>query len=212
MAEDHRPNVFRDLGQSSAIIVLSGFILTFGPQFILGYLGMPRQYHVYPPEFQVLNVLSSAGASILAVGYLFVGIYLTASLFWGEVPVTTPGDRSRVDDAIAAAATLRDAAGRDRGGVSIRGGRLKLSDSVAAHAGSHGTHAAHHRDLQHHFDSLDQQHEAATLGMWLFLITEVLFFGGLFLAYMLYRVWYPVAWAEASRELDIVLGPSTPPC
>ena len=42
--------------------------------------------------------------------------------------------------------------------------------------------------------------------MWMFLITEVLFFGGLFLAYMLYRVWYPVAWAEASRELDIVLG------
>ena len=42
--------------------------------------------------------------------------------------------------------------------------------------------------------------------MWLFLITEVLFFGGLFLAYMLYRVWYPAAWAEASRELDIVLG------
>ncbi len=42
--------------------------------------------------------------------------------------------------------------------------------------------------------------------MWLFLITEVLFFGGLFLAYTLYRIWYPVAWAEASRELDIVLG------
>jgi len=81
-----------------------------------------------------------------------------------------------------------------------------LSDAIAAHADPHGTHAAHHRDLQHHFDSLDQQHEAATLGMWLFLITEVLFFGGLFLAYMLYRVWYPVAWAEASRELDIVLG------
>ena len=80
-----------------------------------------------------------------------------------------------------------------------------MSDAIAAHAGSHGTHA-HHNDLQHHFDSLEQQHEAATLGMWLFLITEVLFFGGLFLAYMLYRVWYPVAWAEASRELDIVLG------
>ena len=46
-----------------------GFNLTFGPQFILGYLGMPRRYHVYPDEFQVLNVLSSAGASILAVGY-----------------------------------------------------------------------------------------------------------------------------------------------
>jgi cytochrome c oxidase subunit III len=81
-----------------------------------------------------------------------------------------------------------------------------LSDAIAAHAGSHGTHTAHHPDLQHHFDTLDQQHEAATLGMWLFLITEVLFFGGLFLAYMLYRVWYPQAWAEASLELDIVLG------
>jgi cytochrome c oxidase subunit 1 len=68
----------------AAIIVLAGFNLTFGPQFILGYLGMPRRYHVYPDEFQVLNVLSSAGASILAVGYLLVGIYLTVSLFKGE--------------------------------------------------------------------------------------------------------------------------------
>jgi cytochrome c oxidase subunit 1 len=67
-----------------AIIVLAGFILTFGPQFILGYLGMPRRYHAYPDEYQVLNVLSSAGASILAVGYLFIGIYLMASLFWGK--------------------------------------------------------------------------------------------------------------------------------
>ena len=81
-----------------------------------------------------------------------------------------------------------------------------MSDAIAAHADSHGSHAVHHHDLQHHFDSLEQQHEAATLGMWLFLITEVLFFGGLFLAYTLYRIWYPVAWAEASRELDIVLG------
>ena len=68
----------------AAIIVFVGFNLTFGPQFILGYVGMPRRYHVYPPEFQVLNVLSSAGASILAVGYLLVAIYLVASLFWGE--------------------------------------------------------------------------------------------------------------------------------
>ena len=56
----------------AAMIVFVGFNLTFVPQFILGYLGMPRRYHVYPPEFQVLNVLSSAGASILAVGYLLV--------------------------------------------------------------------------------------------------------------------------------------------
>jgi cytochrome c oxidase subunit 1 len=69
--------------QVGAIVVLAGFYLTFGPQFILGYLGMPRRYHVYPDEYQVLNVLSSAGASILAVGYLIVGIYLMASLFKG---------------------------------------------------------------------------------------------------------------------------------
>jgi cytochrome c oxidase subunit 3 len=79
-----------------------------------------------------------------------------------------------------------------------------LSDAAAAHAGAHG--GVHHADLQHHFDSLEQQHEAATLGMWLFLITEVMFFGGLFLAYMLYRVWYPEAWSEASLELNVVLG------
>ena len=68
----------------AAVIVFVGFNLTFGPQFILGYLGMPRRYHVYPEEFQVLNVLSSAGASILAVGYILVAIYLVASIFWGE--------------------------------------------------------------------------------------------------------------------------------
>jgi len=81
-----------------------------------------------------------------------------------------------------------------------------LSDAAAAHAGAHGSGHAHHPAQQHHFDSLEQQHEAATLGMWLFLVTEVLFFGGLFLAYMLYRVWYPAAWAEGSNELDVQLG------
>ncbi len=53
---------------------------------------------------------------------------------------------------------------------------------------------------------MEQQAEAATLGMWIFLVTEVMFFGGLFTAYLLYRVWYPEAWSEGSEELDIVLG------
>lgn len=60
--------------------------------------------------------------------------------------------------------------------------------------------------LKHHFDDLGQQHEAAMLGMWLFLGTELLFFGGLFTAYMLYRVWYPETFGAASRTLDITLG------
>jgi cytochrome c oxidase subunit 3 len=79
-----------------------------------------------------------------------------------------------------------------------------LSDAAAAHLDPHAH--AHHPAQQHHFDTLEQQHEASTLGMWLFLVTEVMFFGGLFTAYLLYRVWYPDAWAEGSLELDIVLG------
>jgi len=67
-------------------------------------------------------------------------------------------------------------------------------------------HHPHHPALAHHFDSLDQQKEAATLGMWVFLVTEVLFFGGLFATYAIYRAWYPAAFAAASHELDVTLG------
>jgi len=66
--------------------------------------------------------------------------------------------------------------------------------------------ATHHPALAHHFDSLEEQREASTLGMWVFLVTEVLFFGGLFLTYSVYRSWYPPAFAAASHELDVVLG------
>lgn len=68
----------------SALFIFAGFNLTFFPQFILGYLGMPRRYHAYAPEFQALNVLSTAGASILAVGYLLPLAYLLWSLRYGR--------------------------------------------------------------------------------------------------------------------------------
>jgi cytochrome c oxidase subunit 1 len=74
----------------SALIVFIGFNLTFFPQFILGYMGMPRRYAAYPPEFQVLNVLSSAGASILAVGFILPAIYFIWSLKFGEVAGPNP--------------------------------------------------------------------------------------------------------------------------
>jgi cytochrome c oxidase subunit III len=67
-------------------------------------------------------------------------------------------------------------------------------------------HDYHPAALAHHFDDLGQQHEAATLGMWVFLVTEVLFFGGLFLVYSIYRWKYSAAFAAASHELDILLG------
>ncbi|MFL6528522.1 MAG: cytochrome c oxidase subunit I [Chthoniobacterales bacterium] len=78
------------LARLSAITIFLGFNLTFFPQFILGYLGMPRRYHVYAPEFQVLNVLSSAGASILAVGYLLPLAYLLWSWKYGKVAGPNP--------------------------------------------------------------------------------------------------------------------------
>lgn len=76
--------------RAAAIIIFIGFNLTFLPQFVLGYLGMPRRYHVYPPEFQVLNVLSTAGASILAVGYILPLLYLIPSLWRGKVAGPNP--------------------------------------------------------------------------------------------------------------------------
>jgi cytochrome c oxidase subunit I len=74
----------------SALVVFLGFNLTFFPQFVLGYLGMPRRYHAYPPEFQVLNVMSTAGASILGVGYLMPLIYLMWSMRYGPLAPSNP--------------------------------------------------------------------------------------------------------------------------
>jgi cytochrome c oxidase subunit 1 len=68
----------------AAVMLFLGFNFTFFPQYLLGIAGMPRRYHAYPPEFQMLNVLSSAGAVILALGYLLPLIYLTWSLRYGQ--------------------------------------------------------------------------------------------------------------------------------
>lgn len=69
-----------------------------------------------------------------------------------------------------------------------------------------GAHAAQHPALQHHFESLSQQKEASTLGMWTFLLTEILFFGGLFMAYLLYRTWYHDAFVAASSSIALSWG------
>ena len=74
----------------SALTIFVGFNLTFFPQFIVGYLGMPRRYHAYPPEFQIWNVLSTAGAAVLAVGYALPAFYLLYSLFNGRKAEANP--------------------------------------------------------------------------------------------------------------------------
>jgi cytochrome c oxidase subunit 1 len=78
------------LSKLSAVTSFIGFNLTFMPQFILGYLGMPRRYHSYPPEYQVLNVLSTAGATVLGFGFLLPLIYLAWSLKYGAIAGNNP--------------------------------------------------------------------------------------------------------------------------
>jgi len=77
-------------GRLAALLVFAGFNLTFFPQFILGYMGMPRRYWQYPPEFQVLNVLSTAGSTILAVGYVLPMIYFLWSMRYGKIVGDNP--------------------------------------------------------------------------------------------------------------------------
>ncbi|MEK6398923.1 MAG: cbb3-type cytochrome c oxidase subunit I, partial [Terriglobus sp.] len=74
----------------AAVVTFIGFILTFFPQFIVGYLGMPRRYAAYPPEYQVLNVLSTAGATVLGVGYMLPLFYLAWSLKYGAIAGSNP--------------------------------------------------------------------------------------------------------------------------
>ena len=80
-----------------------------------------------------------------------------------------------------------------------------MSNGIAHAEGAspmHGHDHAHHPALQHHFSTMAQQREAGVLGMWVFLLTEVLFFGGLFIVYTLYRMWYYEAFAAASKSID----------
>ncbi len=128
------------LARVSAIILFFGFNLTFFPQFILGYLGMPRRYHSYPPEFQVLNVMSTAGASILALGYLLPMIYLVWSLKYGPVAGPNPWPATGTGMENRFAATDREFPGNSGshvGAVRFRtppgsGFKSRLNRSIAA--------------------------------------------------------------------------------
>src|SRR4026208_522070 len=79
-----------------------------------------------------------------------------------------------------------------------------MADVMNSHATTPDAHG--HRSLQHHFENMEQQREAGTLGMWVFLVTEIMFFGGMLFAYTLYRSLYPAAFASASNHLDLTLG------
>lgn len=78
------------LGRIAALVTFIGFNFTFFPQFLLGYLGQPRRYHAYPPEFQIFHVFSTAGASILAVGYMMPLLYFVWSIRYGKKAPSNP--------------------------------------------------------------------------------------------------------------------------
>jgi cytochrome c oxidase subunit 1 len=84
-------------GRAAALLVFAGFVLTFLPQFLVGYQGMPRRYYQYDASFQIWNVLSSAGASILALGYLLPLPYLLWSLKYGEPAGPNPWDATGLE-------------------------------------------------------------------------------------------------------------------
>lgn len=85
------------IAQLAALVTFIGFNLTFFPQFMMGYLGMPRRYHNYAPEFQIYHILSTAGASILGIGYLLPVIYLTWSLRYGKIAGSNPWNASGLE-------------------------------------------------------------------------------------------------------------------
>ena len=80
------------------------------------------------------------------------------------------------------------------------------NSSQPAARGGHDAAHGHNPNLQHHFYSMEQQLEASTFGMWVFLVTEIMFFGGMFMAYIVYRILYPEAWMLGSNHLNVSLG------
>jgi cytochrome c oxidase subunit 1 len=80
------------LARWAAVFLFIGFNLAFFPQFILGYMGMPRRYHVYPEEFQLLNIISTSGLPLLGIGYFLPLTYLGWSAFFGRVAGPNPWD------------------------------------------------------------------------------------------------------------------------
>jgi len=108
------------------------------------------------------------------------------------------------DPSTRASRSLRPGVAEPQFSAAADGGGAAALSGVAGHAG-HGVEG-HHPRQQHHFYSMDQQLEASTLGMWVFLVTEIMFFGGLFCAYLIYRYLYFDSFAAASSTIDVKWG------
>ena len=188
----------------AAILTFVGFNLTFFPQFILGYLGMPRRSYTYPPEWQAWNVLSSAGASILAVAYVLPLFYLGWSLIWGRRAGPNPWRATGLEWIDLVAAAQRQF--RAHPGRQARPLLLQSRGRQLHHPGRGQTCDSRTIAPEIQYADLPQQGDTAQLGMWVFLTTETLFFGALIFTYFLYRMTYPHEFAVAAKDAVLWCG------
>jgi hypothetical protein len=175
------------------------------PQFVLGSRGMPRRYYNYLPEFQFLHQASTVGSWILGLGFLIMAGDLFASLRKKMDAPANPWHSRTLEWQTASPPITHNF----HEVPSVGGGPYDYY-----HAGgtgeerlSHSTHdVAEHGLRQHHFATAEQQLDTSKIGMWLFLATEILMFGGLFVGFGLMQGVYPEAWVAVDHHLDRVLG------
>ena len=193
----------------------------------MGSHGMPRRYYDYLPQFQPYHRLSTIGAYVLAVGFVIIAVYLLHSLFRGRPAPANPwgGATAGVADAPRRRRTTTSRRRRRSATRTTSSGwsydrddrRVRAQDAGRAAGGivggGHGgtdergrgvpsTRSAPGAPLRH----AEQQFESGKLGMWLFLATEILLFGGLFCAYAVYRANHPEIFVYAHHFLDKTLG------
>ena len=212
VAENFRPLYPEGWARLAALIVFIGFNLTFFPQFILGYLGMPRRYYQYPPEFQMLNVLSTAGATVLGVGYLLPMIYFLWSMRYGKPAPDNPWNAAGLEwQTPSPPPTFNfeeepvvtwEAYNYDEIDAGHKQ-EVPLPDSQAV---SPYTRRSPQSGAAAPLRRRRAAEDASSLGMWIFLATEVMFFGGMFCAYLIYRRWYFGDFGAASKSINAALG------
>ena len=186
-----------------------GFLGTFVPQFLLGNAGMPRRYYDYPERLQPLHVISTVGSWSFAAGLLLILVYLLWALRYGDADPNPWGSRGFEWESASPppAPQLR----RRRRGLpgacrmtTTTSRALMVTDAQRHRANARRRAIDEHLQIQYH--DLEKQAHAATFGMWVFLASEVLFFGALFALYTAYRSAYPDMFAKAAGETDLVLG------
>ncbi len=183
------------LARIAAVTIFLGFNLTFFPQFILGYLGMPRRFHIYPAEFQLLNVLSTAGAGVLGIGYALPLFYLGWSLFYGRRAGPNPWR----------ATGLEWTAPSPPPEYNFEQPPVVTTEAYDL-SGARGMNPTSTTPPPVPYTDATQRSVAQQLGMWTFIATEILFFGGLFAAYLVYRATYPAVFVDGSPRLGFWFG------